>query len=200
MLGGASQRIANLKGKMKLQRIMLKNVLYVPGVQVTVISVPQLFSNDGISVKIGKNEATVEHHGTEILKFDKNSMGMYTLNESPEMNETEIIAVMEDLGSYHLWHKRLGHVNDKYVRQNVNEKNLQYSLKNFKCSTCQMEKQVQIIKRRRTREVEEILELVHSDVCGPFQTQARNGSMYFLTFIDDKSTKSSKICFKYNAS
>ena len=31
------------------------------------------------------------------------------------------------------------------------------------------------------------LELVHSDVCGPLQTESIGGSRYFVTFIDDYS-------------
>jgi hypothetical protein len=33
----------------------------------------------------------------------------------------------------------------------------------------------------------EILEIIHSDICGPFQTHIRIGCTYFITFIDDKS-------------
>ena len=29
------------------------------------------------------------------------------------------------------------------------------------------------------------LQLVHSDVCGPMQTQSIGGAKYFVTFIDD---------------
>ena len=35
----------------------------------------------------------------------------------------------------------------------------------------------------------DLLELIHSDVCGPFNVQARGGNEYFVTFIDD--------CFRY---
>ena len=31
------------------------------------------------------------------------------------------------------------------------------------------------------------LELIHSDICGPMNVKARNGAVYFLTFIDDFS-------------
>ena len=34
---------------------------------------------------------------------------------------------------------------------------------------------------------EEPLGLIHSDVCGPFATQARGGYEYYVTFIDDQS-------------
>ena len=33
----------------------------------------------------------------------------------------------------------------------------------------------------------ELLELIHSDVCGPISTQAREGYFYFITFTDDRS-------------
>ena len=33
----------------------------------------------------------------------------------------------------------------------------------------------------------ELLALIHSDVCGPFDTRARGGFNYFVTFIDDFS-------------
>ena len=33
----------------------------------------------------------------------------------------------------------------------------------------------------------EVLELVHSDLCGPMNIQARGGFEYFITFIDDYS-------------
>ena len=34
----------------------------------------------------------------------------------------------------------------------------------------------------------EPLELLHSDVCGPFAIQARGGYEYYVTFIDDYSS------------
>ncbi|MCQ7056702.1 transposase family protein, partial [Clostridioides difficile] len=33
----------------------------------------------------------------------------------------------------------------------------------------------------------EVLELIHSDLCGPMSIQARGGFEYFVTFIDDYS-------------
>ena len=33
----------------------------------------------------------------------------------------------------------------------------------------------------------DVLDLVHTDVCGPMSTSARRGYYYFITFIDDLS-------------
>ena len=33
--------------------------------------------------------------------------------------------------------------------------------------------------------VREVLDLVHTDLCGPISTRARGGYKYFITFIND---------------
>ena len=33
-----------------------------------------------------------------------------------------------------------------------------------------------------------LLEIIHTDVCGPMSVEARGGYRYFLTFTDDLST------------
>ena len=35
----------------------------------------------------------------------------------------------------------------------------------------------------------ELLELVHSDLCGPFKVKSKDGALYFSNFIDDRSRK-----------
>jgi len=34
-------------------------------------------------------------------------------------------------------------------------------------------------------EPKDVLELIHTDICGRFPTASRNGQQYFITFIDD---------------
>ncbi|MCI27168.1 retrovirus-related pol polyprotein from transposon tnt 1-94, partial [Trifolium medium] len=34
-----------------------------------------------------------------------------------------------------------------------------------------------------------VLEVVHSDVCGPFDEKSLGGNMYFITFVDEYSRK-----------
>ena len=40
-----------------------------------------------------------------------------------------------------------------------------------------------------TSRAKEHIEIVHTDLCGPIQTQSIGDSFYFLTFIDDFSRK-----------
>ena len=39
----------------------------------------------------------------------------------------------------------------------------------------------------KDRRAQKLLELVHSDVCGPMSIQAKGGYKYFITFTDDYS-------------
>ena len=56
------------------------------------------------------------------------------------------------------------------------------------CEGCAQGKQKKtpFPKEQATRATE-ILEIVHSDVCGPMQENSLGGNRYFVTFIDDKS-------------
>jgi hypothetical protein len=55
------------------------------------------------------------------------------------------------------------------------------------CDGCALGKQngneFPIITDKRKRE---IIELVHSNVCGPMKTKSLGGTSYFLIFIDDR--------------
>ena len=45
----------------------------------------------------------------------------------------------------------------------------------------------------------DILDLVHTDVCGPISIQARGGYFYFITFIDDISRFEYVYLMKYKS-
>jgi hypothetical protein len=43
--------------------------------------------------------------------------------------------------------------------------------------------------RRRDSKTEGVLELIHSDVCGPMPSSSISGYVYYVSFIDDYSRK-----------
>ena len=87
--------------------------------------------------------------------------------------------------SYSLWHRRLGHISQKRIDQLVVEVLRPFDVRDIgKCVSC--------IKGQNTRTTGErsswatkLLQLIHTDTCGPFPTATRNGHRYFITFIDD---------------
>ena len=57
----------------------------------------------------------------------------------------------------------------------------------FILSTCKHYLQGKVSRKpfgKGTR-AEYLLQLVHSDICGPMSVKARYGALYFITFIDD---------------
>lgn len=60
--------------------------------------------------------------------------------------------------------------------------------KNFDCSTCAVCKiSKKPFKKLSNIYTGDVLELVHTDICGPMKTVSQGGSRYFITFIDDYS-------------
>ena len=64
------------------------------------------------------------------------------------------------------------------------------SAKLEKCEHCLAGKQNRVsFKSNPPSRKTELLELVHSDLCGPMKTRTLGGALYFVTFIDDCSRK-----------
>ena len=43
------------------------------------------------------------------------------------------------------------------------------------------------MRKKNANRCSDVLELIHTDICGPFPTPSWNGQQYFITFIDDYS-------------
>ena len=54
------------------------------------------------------------------------------------------------------------------------------------CVECVKGKRTNIRKLGSNRS-SDVLEVIHTDICGPFPTASWNGQQYFITFIDDYS-------------
>jgi len=54
------------------------------------------------------------------------------------------------------------------------------------CVECIKDKQTKA-KRLGAYRASDVLELIHTDICGPFPTPSWNGQQYFISFIDDYS-------------
>ena len=87
-----------------------------------------------------------------------------------------------------LWHRRLGHISKSRLERLVSDGILD-ELDFMDLDTC-----VECIKGKQTKQKRlgalrstHVLELIHTDICGPFHMANRNGQRYFISFIDDYS-------------
>jgi hypothetical protein len=90
------------------------------------------------------------------------------------------------------WHRRLAHINYKalpYICKAVT------GLPELKgdhegvCNGCAQGKNIKNPFPKRDNKAEGVLELIHSDVCGPMPSSSISGYVYYVSFIDDYSRK-----------
>jgi transposase InsO family protein len=90
------------------------------------------------------------------------------------------------------WHRRLAHINYKalpYICKAVT------GLPELKgdhegvCNGCAQGKNIKNPFPKRDSKAEGVLELIHSDVCGPMPSSSISGYVYYVSFIDDYSRK-----------
>ncbi|KAJ9566645.1 hypothetical protein OSB04_002611 [Centaurea solstitialis] len=89
----------------------------------------------------------------------------------------------------YLWHCRLGHINKKRVELLLKGGFLgTFVFKPFdNCESCLSGKMTKEPFNKDSERASDLLEIVHTDVCGPFSHEARGGYWYFITFTDDFS-------------
>ena len=115
-------------------------------------------------------------------------MGTWYITSSPR----DTIVVAEASTNTSLWHRRLGHMSEKWMKMLL-LKGKPQELKSIDfdmCESCILGKQknVSFLKTGMTPKAEK-LELVHTDLWGPSPVASLGGSRYYITFIDDLSRK-----------
>ncbi|KAJ9538444.1 hypothetical protein OSB04_031177, partial [Centaurea solstitialis] len=89
----------------------------------------------------------------------------------------------------YLWHCRLGHINKKRIELLLKGGFLgTFDYKPFdNCESCLSGKMTKQPFNKENEMATDLLEIIHTDVCGPFSHVARGGYRYFITFTDDFS-------------
>ena len=91
-----------------------------------------------------------------------------------------------------LWHRRMAHLHHGALRV---VKEIITGLPDFStehqelCRGCTLGKYTKASFPSSEHKASEILDLIHSDVCGPMSTLSLSGHEYYVTFIDDYSRK-----------
>jgi len=112
---------------------------------------------------------------------------LYVVNEKANRAWS---AEHETDGNLQKWHQRYGHLNINDLKKMKTEEmvdgmNFMTKSNEFKCEVCVKCKiHVQPFKNSVHRE-REVLNLVHSDICGPMTVESLGGAKYFVTFTDD---------------
>ena len=176
----------------------MNNVLYVPSVHRNLIFVPMLDkkvfkikikSSCVFIIKGDISVSGVKVDGMYLLKCDNNKDFIY-----------DYLNVLNALNNTCLWHLRLGHINkQKMMRMSKSGLIHLINLDDFHtCEPC--------IKRKMTSKPfskcwksSDLLEVVHSDICGPLRTKTHQGMEYFITFMNNYSKYKYVYLLKYKS-
>lgn len=189
------------KGKVKLQLVnetgqrfdvIIDNVLFVPSIGVNLISVKRL-TLQGLDVNFTKNVCVIRTAEGAQIGIGDNENGLYKLRAQQKVNFVENKAKK----CVHEWHRVLGHRDIDSIRK-LASSNSAAGLKIAKCSakcsemsacgTCAKGKMSRLsFPQESHSRSTEVLDLIHTDICGPMQTLTPGKKRYFLTFIDDFS-------------
>lgn len=168
--------------------VKLKNALCVPGLRNNLLSVSSATDN-GFTVTFEKDRALVKRrNGSVVLTATKRNK-LYVVNEK---EDHAAFVTQNENTDLRKWHQRYGHLNINDLKAMIN-KDMVLGIKcatksnDINCEVCAKCKiNAQTFKSSLNRE-ENILGLVHSDICGPMSTESLGGAKYFVTFIDDCS-------------
>ena len=167
--------------------INVYDVKYVPDLTTNLLSVSQM-AQKGHTVIFKGNEAKVVNSSNDIIATAILDGGLYKLKEVSQ-GKTFVSHSNNDM---ELWHRRLAHVNCQslnLLKQGM-AKGINFNSKIMDtCVTCAEGKQQKQPFKNKGSRANELLELIHSDLCGPMETESFRASRYILTFKDDKSRK-----------
>ena len=117
----------------------------------------------------------------------KNGLFILNLGDSPICNISAKRPQLNDLNPTYMWHCRLGHISEKHMKK-LHEDGLlnSFDFESYEtCETCLLGKRTKTSFIGFLERVSDLLELIHTDVCGPMSSTARGGFQYFITFTDD---------------
>ncbi|CAL9006938.1 unnamed protein product, partial [Prunus brigantina] len=166
----------------------LDEVVYIPSMKKSLISVTRLVQSkfnlifDGTGCSIFKNK--------ELIGKARLVDGMFQLNCKGTVFEANTVQTKTSIDvSYKLWHKRLGHISRERINQLCKESilpPLNHDSQKEICIECVKGKLTNLRKKGAIGS-KGVLEIIHTDICGPFPNPTHDGFTYFITFTDDFS-------------
>ena len=189
--GIGSVRFVPTIGGKKARVVEFTQVLHVPDLRTNLLSILYLTRQKQFTVLINSREMRFTRNNTTLFTAQINENNAAFLDGATDAN-TEFASYISTLPlDISLWHRRLAHHDHSSVKQ-MKSKNLVtgIDIKSNKspdpiCEPCLAGKMnANPFPPSKTR-ASKPLELIHTDLHGPFKTSTMSGYRYWITFIDD---------------
>ncbi|XP_043470934.1 uncharacterized protein LOC122504102 [Leptopilina heterotoma] len=160
----------------------LGNVLFVPDLDVNLFSLSAVLDKGFVMQSDKEKCQLLDKDGNirAIASREGKLFGM--IFKSNKLSQCNIVESLTD------WHKKLAHINFDQVRKILKMHDIDYKEElNSVCIDCLAGKQHRLSFPRSESRAKISGELIHMDLCGPFEVPSLGGSRYFLLLKDDFS-------------
>ncbi|GMG39212.1 unnamed protein product [Aspergillus oryzae] len=192
---GSGDIVMSMKTPQGSKKGVLTNVWHIPKLSRNLFSVGR-FTKDVGPVTFETDGCFAEVKGLKWKLGAREGKGLFKLCMTPVVPDEANVASSKDRKgdtTSYLWHLRLGHIGhgglDAIVKKGYGTGINMTSVKQWElCDGCALGKQTRVSYMPKSpNHAKKLLEVVHSDVCGPMQTSTFGGKRYFVTFIDEYS-------------
>lgn len=202
--------IGNIKAQVIVNgqtvEIKITNVYYSPNMTKNLLSVSSM-AKTGSTVLFNDINAKVFNRNGKLSMVASKSNNLYeikTLVKVQPPPSRDVYANNVEMTNLEKWHRTLGHINFRDLKDLKNYDLMDGLPKNFekdflKCEICLENKMSNLKFNNNRSRASEVLEIIHTDVNGPINQIGHNGEKYFVSCIDDYSKFSSVYCVKSKA-
>ena len=163
--------------------ISLHNVLYVPDLNCSLISVSKLLKQLKHCCALFTDTLCIvqDRFTRTLIGAGEERDGVYYLTDVAPVRANRVGTVTDQA----LWHQRLGHPTFSVFSD------LPFSISNSSspspCDVCFRAKQTREVFFDSSNKTQACFDLIHVDVWGPYRMPSSCGAVYFLTIVDDFS-------------
>ncbi|KAK1425214.1 hypothetical protein QVD17_20561 [Tagetes erecta] len=177
-------------GNLKINNdIVLKDVMVIPDYCVNLISVNKMAKENKLYSFFTESHCYVQDLlRKKVVMTGRELGGLYMVDP---VNECEFLkcnsSVFNCSTSFDLWHNRLGHPSEHVLNTLKQDLFLSKNCLSNPCEVCHKSKQTRNVFSNSDHKSENVGDLIHLDLWGPFKLASREGYRFFLTIVDDFS-------------
>lgn len=169
---------------------ILADVYYIPDLKSNIISLGQA-TEAGCDIRMKDDYLTLrDKEGKLITRAKRSRNRLYKV--TIDFADTLCLQASTTLRNSAKWHARLGHIvkesMSRMIKKDMVDGIPNLTVEKDTCSSCILGKQARLsFPQATTFRVEQVLDLIHGDLCGPITPHTPSGKRYIFVLIDDHS-------------
>lgn len=184
--------------------ITLSDVLYVSNLSDNIISISRLIK-EGFEIFFKDNLCILKHVSSHSIIEVPRINNLYIMHAMPVVTEKVTVVSNSNLKTtFNRWHSRLGHpsisrtaaVIKQFSLPILHSEESEIISSSNPCGSCIHGKQSRLTFSTSQSRAANIIEILHTDIAGPFEVDSFEGHRYRLTIICDKSRYEWNFCIK----